>query len=1168
MHLVESWYGDCSDGATRPAESESVIGFALQFIRSMMMPRALVDSFRAHGTVKVCVWEKVWRKTRGRDIEKIPVEHVDGKKVLYWEDIDIVFPGVKRLKNGEVTINLMRDSSGFRIVPHRIKHYPGVVLDVVLPNTVGHAHVDSPKAIPSVALTDDQTDAPTNASTNPYCPGAVNDMIHFSPPSSLLAKGSEKSSLATVVESVSELAIAAKPSSDLSLSEPLHVGPIRTSTMQIQEDMKVMTEVMIARNRAGKPLDAHCVVEDILPAEYRRSMVPHVTAMPGLDTVMVMRKLEAMDEKLNRTDQNMQENLKLSKQMNDRLILIQGKTEAILTQQLELTEYSIPRLFIVLPEEQAKYDPGNWFRTKFRLYFICECGEHTQASKSNEQHHLHLAKHEGYLIREPTAFFKKYGPFLLLMLELIKCGTNIAGHVVPALASLKVVELVDSVQQTIESVTTRINYSLECIDNQLTKAEALSPGNFITTVQPQAVLTQSALANYLNNVEGLEGVELRQLGSFLKTSEENNLLGNMYRMTTKEGHVKWVCRHHYKAAYEEALTQKLRDIITLSGGKYDEHLGRIEIVLSSSFVDSEFYDAVSKSKGVIDLNIKLYQSQEYPNFVRLKDMVSKSNIRLIKLIFHRETGSQVDIALPESQRYDPLFEIMQLPRIQSFEVMDVPRDVFKQPSPLPRNADLTNLRHLRIDPVDFSDMDISMLELLVDQAPNLSTLLLETSPAWSPAVLRPVPRLFIILLETPTSRDPMTTLFSRFRLHFICECGEHTKSAEDTKASRSKIPHHLHLTDHRGYLVNRPTEFLEKYGHFLILMLEMLKVGASVAGVVVPALSSLKLVDIVGPVQSTMDTVTSKVIEDVDYTLKYLKASLPDGDARPSQQDLANYLAGVEEFEGVDLPQLGSYLPSNNSDNLFGNLFCTITKKGQFKWVCRDHYYAITPSQKLHKMVKQAGGKFDEQLGRIEMTLCSSSSALKFYDAISNASNVFDLDVSLYWNQEQADLVKLKDMISSSNIRSIKVNLHHETGPKVDNILHGSRRYDPLFEIMRLPSIQSFEVVNVPGDFFKRSSPLPINYDLSSLRRLGIDQGDLKDADIVKLKLLVAQAPNLSSLMLTTATKLLQECIHLISDYRTRPIIFRNLSLCFVAKKAKEQREQMKASGIGLLQHD
>ncbi|KAF9536660.1 hypothetical protein EC957_010171, partial [Mortierella hygrophila] len=186
------------------------------------------------------------------------------------------------------------------------------------------------------------------------------------------------------------------------------------------------------------------------------------------------------------------------------------------------------------------------------------------------------------------------------MLELIKFGTSIAGHVVPTLASLKVVELADSVKQSVELIKAKIDYSLECIDNQLAKVQASR--DFIET-DPQAAMTQQNLINYLSDVEGLEGVELRQLGLFLKTSEEENLLGNLYRMTTSDGHVKWVCRDHYRASYQEKYTQKLRDVVKLTQGEFDEQLGKVEIVLRSRVAAAEFYNAVSKAKGVVELTM-------------------------------------------------------------------------------------------------------------------------------------------------------------------------------------------------------------------------------------------------------------------------------------------------------------------------------------------------------------------------------------------------------------------------------------------------------------------------------------------------------------------------------------------------------------------------------------
>ena len=116
------------------------------------------------------------------------------------------------------------------------------------------------------------------------------------------------------------------------------------------------------------------------------------------------------------------------------------------------------------------------------------------------------------------------------MLRLIKFGTNAVGHAVPALAVLKAVDLMGPVKEGVGSVTAKIDYSLECIDNQSAAVQVASAGDCNQT-ESHAVMAQQDLHNYLSDVEGLEGVELRQLGTFLDTSEDENLPGNLYRMT-------------------------------------------------------------------------------------------------------------------------------------------------------------------------------------------------------------------------------------------------------------------------------------------------------------------------------------------------------------------------------------------------------------------------------------------------------------------------------------------------------------------------------------------------------------------------------------------------------------------------------------------------------------
>ncbi|KAF9944207.1 hypothetical protein BGZ72_002660, partial [Mortierella alpina] len=95
------------------------------------------------------------------EIEKIPIQHVDGQDFVYWEDIEQVFPAIKHVKNGDVTVTMARDSGGIRTLPYRIKHYPGVVLNVVL-LAVEHVHVDFPmETSPASGQVGATADAPT-----------------------------------------------------------------------------------------------------------------------------------------------------------------------------------------------------------------------------------------------------------------------------------------------------------------------------------------------------------------------------------------------------------------------------------------------------------------------------------------------------------------------------------------------------------------------------------------------------------------------------------------------------------------------------------------------------------------------------------------------------------------------------------------------------------------------------------------------------------------------------------------------------------------------------------------------------------------------------------------------------------------------------------------------
>ncbi|KAG0349324.1 hypothetical protein BG005_011034, partial [Podila minutissima] len=558
---------------------------------------------------------------------------------IYVDDVLEAFkiPGADRFEVDGRTIAYVRDDNGIMYHPKRIPCRPGCMIQVVC---------ETPKSDPTSL---ESTSTPGTMSSN---------------------------------KAVDQLGIKSNVLPNLDFSEPMSTNLSRRTTTHIHSQLKTLITAVEQASHSGSPLNAKAM-QDLIG----KHLVPCTNAGDSQQYLVqnvgtLVRDMGELKLQGGVIEQLARKMIDMQQEALDRLTLIQSKTEAILTQQLQLAEYPIPRLFIVLPEEPVKYDPGNWFRTKFRLHFICECGKHTEAHNSKVRHHLHLAKHEGYLVREPTEFFKKYGPFLLLMLELIKFGTSVAGHVVPTLASLKVVELADSVKQSVELVGAKIDISLECIDKQLSKVQASSVGDF-TGMESRAAMTQQDLANYLSDVEGLEGVELRQLGSFLRTSEEDNLLGNLYRMTTSDGHVKWVCLDHYRASYQETQTQKLRDVVKLRQGEFDEQLGRITITLKSSFAATEFYDAVRKAKGVLELIVDLSWECTRSDLEALEDALKSSRISILHLDLRQFQTSLGSKLLSATTHYEVLVRIRELPTMRLIHVL-LPKEFVKLPTMQPK----------------------------------------------------------------------------------------------------------------------------------------------------------------------------------------------------------------------------------------------------------------------------------------------------------------------------------------------------------------------------------------------------------------------------------------------------------------------------------------------------
>ncbi|KAF9954375.1 hypothetical protein BGZ72_004628 [Mortierella alpina] len=411
--------------------------------------------------------------------------------------------------------------------------------------------------------------------------------------------------------------------------------------------------------------------------------------------------------------------VKLQQEANNRLVLIQNKAEAILVQNFELLEYTVPRLFIILPEPTSTWDKLRMSKNKFRLHFICECGDHTMSSSTNIPHHLHLALHDGYEIRQPYEFFQKYGAFILFMLELLKFGANVTGFVVPMLASLKVTDMLDGVGQCIGSTA---KLTAEGVDQSISFLEGLRDGKFEPGESPDAnnnnqVTTKQAMMS----AEGVEGVDLRQLRSYLQESRGDNLLGNLYRMNTAAGHVKWVCREHYRSGYQEAASEELRELLKAQGGSFEEQWGRVVTTIGSSLSANQLYAAILKARGVFELDLVLSWNQTFDDFKRLKKMIASSSIASLTLQFMHHTGPQADFNIRGRRRYDPVFEMMQSRMLQAVRLRSVPLDLFERCSSF-AGSSWPNLKRLELDMVIATKKDLGRLSSLLSKSTVLQKL--------------------------------------------------------------------------------------------------------------------------------------------------------------------------------------------------------------------------------------------------------------------------------------------------------------------------------------------------------------------------------------------------------------------------------------------------------------
>ncbi|KAF9133859.1 hypothetical protein BGW39_008770 [Mortierella sp. 14UC] len=655
------------------------------------------------------------------------------QNVVFMDDIESLFPGFTALRKGPVTVTKARDANYKYIDPPCVKCQPGIMLEVVVPSVAEPTAAMAPPSSGKVTSTSEDRNIPLHQD---FLPTLETLALH----NNILA-ASETPDTAVISTLTDDKAKSSEPS-------PLSHGLLQRTQSMLQ-DSSTQLQVYEQTVRAGQLPQADAIMEGIeaLQQEVKGnfSRLHSEVAKNGVLQNQILDMQRAAEMMSQRMLELQQRTVQMQQQALDRLALIQNKVAAIMTQTYELHEYPIPRLFIVLPKEEdscvtEKLGRGfrNVFVKQFKLYFLCECGEHTRpgdvvgksgtnSSSANSnigggpdnarnrlKHEVHVARHEGYDLEHPTEFFEKYGVYVLTLLQMLKYGVTIAGVVVPPLAHLSLGDGVDAVQKGADNLFTdmgvRVNHAIEYLQGLSSVPEQQSSDKD----------GDRAVSDQMDGLEALEGADLRQLGAFLRNKDDARVFGNLYRIVTSDGHVKWVCLDHYRQNYRSKTMKELRDVVESNEGQYDEHTGHVTVKLTSPVAARQFYSALAQSRFVNELDVTLLWEATLQDLRDLKDSIQHSNVVHLKLIGGGGQGPFSDI-LNRTRRSDPIIQLMAAGKLRALSLYD--NDGF-----LERISKMPTYLHIRM--LDFGRTNLSTKELrrlatLVPASPLLSLLVLK-----------------------------------------------------------------------------------------------------------------------------------------------------------------------------------------------------------------------------------------------------------------------------------------------------------------------------------------------------------------------------------------------------------------------------------------------------------
>lgn len=269
--------------------------------------------------------------------------------------------------------------------------------------------------------------------------------------------------------------------------------------------------------------------------------------------------------------------------------------------------------------------------------------------------------------------------------------------------------------------------------------------------------------------------------------------------------------------------------------------------------------------------------------------------------------------------------------------------------------------------------------------------------------------LFIVLPSDLDSLDGSSPSTAQFRLYFLCNNSMQGSSQQDQTKG-------LHLTNHPGYNLKRPEEFLQVYGGYVMQMLLMVKNGYIDARYVVPPLGSPRsswrripkdvrdklrqdiITFFIDPEMAINQLRQDAIDYLVDESIKYLQLLYP-----PKHPMMLNLTHG-------QITEIETFLTVEDASNVGGDLNRYIDFNQTVSWKCQLHAHQFLNQESLDSLtdfVRDHGGYVDVPKATLGVKLESAIEADQFLALLAGSKYTFDISISLAWKIPRVYLEEL-----------------------------------------------------------------------------------------------------------------------------------------------------------------